>query len=495
MWLPLAPTRLYDFDAANFALALDSFQPAAHQPQPPGYPLYVALTRVVHGLVSDVSLTFLFAGMLGAGVTARLLGMLGERMFGRRAGVFAALLFLTNPIVWQTGLTNQVRIYLALISTAVALAAWPLYSSGGDAKTQTRRLAGTSFLLGLLAGFRPEMLVALMAVPLVAAIRMRPRFRACAIALTAIGVGAMPWFVPLVERVGGIGAFLRMMQGYSAAQAGKTSVLFGASWAGALGMFAATLWWVSLGVAAWLPATLLIRWPLKDLRRQLRFLLVWFVPLVLFAVLIHMAASGHALSFIPVLCLVGGWVLSSVAALRSRKVAVLFIAGALCLNVTFFFKPYAKGVKEASYKTVGVIRGINESTLQKIDTIASADPTYIVTDGRWLSWRMLEYYYPQIPVLFLPAPTATLQNPPPVWLLRNRQLAGSPEQTSELAVPACGTIIWMVSDDASRGKLLALEDANAQRFFISTDGKPGMHYKIGRYRLASSTSLCGQGSR
>ena len=39
LWLPLLPYYLFDFDSANFALALDNFNPARHQPQPPGYPL------------------------------------------------------------------------------------------------------------------------------------------------------------------------------------------------------------------------------------------------------------------------------------------------------------------------------------------------------------------------------------------------------------------------------------------------------------------------
>src|SRR5579864_5190152 len=86
VWIPLAPERLFDFDAANFALALDNFQPALHQPQPPGYPLYVALTRTVDLLVHDPPTSFLIAGLLGAAAAIVMLWLLGERMFGRGAG-------------------------------------------------------------------------------------------------------------------------------------------------------------------------------------------------------------------------------------------------------------------------------------------------------------------------------------------------------------------------------------------------------------------------
>src|SRR5690348_7075157 len=46
--LPLLPQHLYSFDSVNMALALSDFDPARHQPQPPGYPLFVAEARIVN---------------------------------------------------------------------------------------------------------------------------------------------------------------------------------------------------------------------------------------------------------------------------------------------------------------------------------------------------------------------------------------------------------------------------------------------------------------
>src|SRR3954453_13890227 len=61
---PLAPKYLYYFDSVNFALALDRFDPSIHQPQPPGYPLYVAFTRLVHLFEPDPEHVFLISGIL-----------------------------------------------------------------------------------------------------------------------------------------------------------------------------------------------------------------------------------------------------------------------------------------------------------------------------------------------------------------------------------------------------------------------------------------------
>ena len=40
------PPTLEDIDSVNFALAVGDFDVARHQPHPPGYPVYVALSKI-----------------------------------------------------------------------------------------------------------------------------------------------------------------------------------------------------------------------------------------------------------------------------------------------------------------------------------------------------------------------------------------------------------------------------------------------------------------
>src|SRR5687767_2940889 len=107
--LPLAPRYLYYFDSVNFALAIDEFNPSKHQPQPPGYPLFVALLKVVRPLVPSVELTFLVAGVLVGAAAAVLLYRFTADMFNTRAALIAVTLFVFNPPCWFGGITNQVR--------------------------------------------------------------------------------------------------------------------------------------------------------------------------------------------------------------------------------------------------------------------------------------------------------------------------------------------------------------------------------------------------
>src|SRR6202008_1904391 len=51
--ISLAPS-LEDIDSINFALGLRDYNPAEHQPHPPGYPVYIGLGRFVLALVTAV---------------------------------------------------------------------------------------------------------------------------------------------------------------------------------------------------------------------------------------------------------------------------------------------------------------------------------------------------------------------------------------------------------------------------------------------------------
>ena len=487
-WVPLAPERLFDFDAANFALAVDYFQPALHQPQPPGYPLYVGLLKIIHWFVGDLSVTFLIVGLLGATASVLMLWILGERMFGRRVGIFAALLLMTNPIMWETGMTDQVRVYIAVISIGVAMAIWP----GWEARLTLRRFAASCFLLGLLSGLRPEMLMSMAPLLVIAAVRSRIGVRRCFLGGLALCAGAAPWVTMLVTRVGGVGNFVEMMRAYSSREAGRGSLLFGASFGGALKMFSGALWWVSLGIASWIPAACLVPWgkARDDKKQSAGFLMAWFLPLFLFSIIVHIASSGHALGFIPVLCLAGGCVLSAVGNTRNRRVMNGCVLVALGLNVLFFFKPYSKGVKEASYKTVGVINGINETILDKIDPMSQRNPICLVSDSAWVPWRILEYYYPKNPLLYLPSPMAPVDASPPVWLVQKRQLVREIDPHAELILPSCGTIVWLVADAKSRQELVAVQDAEVERYFVAIRSRPGMQFRVGCYRFVTSTQPC-----
>jgi hypothetical protein len=85
--LPFLPQSLEDIDSINFALGLRHFDPALHQPHPPGYPLYIGL-----GHVSLAALSWLMPSLPALRVEAVALAV-WSLAGGALAIVAAAMLF------------------------------------------------------------------------------------------------------------------------------------------------------------------------------------------------------------------------------------------------------------------------------------------------------------------------------------------------------------------------------------------------------------------
>jgi hypothetical protein len=485
IWAPIAPTRLFDFDSANFALSLDNFNPALHQPQPPGYPLYVGLCRLIHFFIPDPVLVFLMAGILGAAAAVVMLERLGEQIFGRAAGICAGLLLMTNPILWKAGMTDQVRVYLAVISTGVALALWPEWGR----PLKHSRFVWACLILGVVAGFRPETIFSLAPLLVIAGTRARLNLHQWTVGAIALCAGVAPWLYVLIKSMGGFPIFADVMHRYAYDQAGGSSLVLGAQSSAALKMFVTALWWLSLGLAAWMPALFFRPWRMVSGRENggIAFLFSWFLPQFLLSVAVHIAAPGHALGFLPVLCLAGGWALSNLSKTRNRAAMVTLTALALVLNVVFFFRPYSKVTKEASYKIVGFVANVIDTTLDRVDMLSDHANVYLINYDGWVAWRILQYYYPSTPFLQLPGRGNTRD---PVWLISGRRLSRETPQGREIELPACGTLIWFVTDDQSRHDLLAVEGAEDQRYFVMTFANPGTRFLLGRHRLKTSSQPC-----
>src|SRR3989449_10451985 len=78
-------------DNVNLAFALEKFDPRIHQPQPPGYPLFVLFAKMVNVAFHDAAKTFAVTGIIVTGLSLPLAFALGKRMFGDwvgRAAVF-----------------------------------------------------------------------------------------------------------------------------------------------------------------------------------------------------------------------------------------------------------------------------------------------------------------------------------------------------------------------------------------------------------------------
>src|SRR6185312_5874855 len=370
---PLAPKYLFFFDSANFAYAMEHFDPAEQRPQPPGYPLFVWLTQLLHAVIPNSQHVLVLSGIIGTALAAWCLWRLGAEMFGNRAGCAAAALLIGNPVMWFGGLTNEVRTFLAVCGCGMALLFW----RASQPEAPPRRLYLACVLSGMMAGFRPETL--LLVLPLLAAAlfrRKEPVLRAAA-ALTALGAGAAVWLVPTVLRVGGPSAYASLLLDYSRAQFHQSSPLFGAHTQGALRMLKSAVIWNGLGAIVWLWFVPLagVRW--KSIRAQASFIALWFVPGFLFQAVVHVADPDQTLFTVPALCLAGGVVLAS-----ARAGAKWRMAGSLAIGAFLFFRPPHGIAAAAGYDVVRWSSAQMAQTLDGLKKLTADGPAEVILAGQ-----------------------------------------------------------------------------------------------------------------
>ncbi len=481
----LAPRYLYYFDSVNFALALEEFDPAQHQPQPPGYPLFVVVTRVLHWLVPAPEQTFLLAGILVSAAAMLLLFKTAARLFSPPVALIAVLLLLFNPAFWLGGITNQVRVCLAAGSCAVALLAWRSL----EPEAPARWLYATAAALGIAAGFRPALLLLLFPLLLYAGLRARRSPHQWLLAGLVLTACVVPWAAFTIYASGGPRHFLQALLDYSQTQFSPTSALFGADAPSAWRMAKMAVIWNGLGVLSWIWALpLLWRRPaLPLLRNAAVFLLVWFLPAFLFHALVHVGDPDHTLVTAPILCLVGGVLLSQIGAQagrRARQRMACAVAAAVALNVVLFLRPLPGVARACSYPAVRNLDVTVSTTFQSIRELRRGRPITLVSYHSLVTWRHLSYYFRETRLFVLNAPPDRDPDPATVWTMRNLQGAAPRVENGEILLRPNRRVIWLMRPQ--RRALLAPATA-VKRYgpLLFLDVRPGMRFQFGGYRFAT----------
>jgi hypothetical protein len=216
--LPSLAPSLEDIDSINFALGLRDFDPARHQPHPPGSPVYIAMGRALLAIVSGVGSTLsqTAAEALTLSLWSALAGavalLAAARVFRASApsdpggATWGIALLAACPLFWLSGL----RPMSDLPGLATALVAQALILEGrGD----RRRLVQGAIVAGLAAGIRVQ--TVWLTVPVLALALVRQRGAGLVWIVTrpvaALAVAGLVWAVPLVADSGGFQGYLRAL--------------------------------------------------------------------------------------------------------------------------------------------------------------------------------------------------------------------------------------------------------------------------------------------
>jgi hypothetical protein len=465
---PLLPEHLYNFDSANLALAMREFDPARHQPQPPGYPFFVAESRFAALVWPEPERVFgVLAIVIGSLALASAYWM-GRSFDSHRTGLAAAGLLFANPIFWYTGLTSPLRLHAALISLLTAWCCWRVV------RGESRYLYAASLVLGLGGGFRPVAAVAL--VPLWGWCAWKYADRRVVLrSASLLSLGTLMWLIPVVWAYGGWGPMLETTHNYLLFHSQSAAAFSGLQLFAWRRMIGRALLWNGLGAALWLPVVPFVWSRLRGTTQfdvRLGFLAAWFVPHFLINALVHLGSPAHTVATVSATCVAGGLVLEAASRQRGvpwRRAAALG-GMILSLKLALFFWPrqvpqanpttafrglasvrdaVSIGVYETSYSRVRYRDNRTAAVLSQIEKLRSGTdrPLLLIWAGDAIPvWRKLCYYFPSVSVYELIEDSARQQSGIGARLWQgNETTAVFPARAPvRLPVPAGARLIWII---------------------------------------------------
>jgi hypothetical protein len=385
---------LYDIDSVNFALALNHFDPAVHQPHPPGYYLYICSGRLVNAVLHDANASLVAISVIASALAGVFLYFLTREWFGRRAALFAAGLFLFSPLCWFHGTVALTYIVEAFFSALIGFLCWRVYSH------ESRSAVAAAVALGVSAGFRPSSLLFLGPMWLYS-LRMCSR-RNQVIAGVALAGTLVAWVVPMLISAGGPAAYFAPLWTLWTLIPARQSTIsdFPFLLVARLGTIAAA---GSLCFGA--PAVLLTRGASRcdpSTTRIRNFALIWIAPGVVFFsfVFLRFVNSGYLLVLSPPFFALLGLCAESWFSRVSRRVGITAVAAAAAANAAIYlFAPL--------YCSYGQVRRFEADLNRTINAVRSnfspATTMIVGFDSHFLGYRHAAYYLPEFMTVQFPA--------------------------------------------------------------------------------------------
>lgn len=389
---PFIGSMLYHMDAVQFALALDHYDVAAHQPHPPGYFLYVMLGRFFHLFIQDANRSYVFLNILLSGLTVSGLYHLGKEIADKKTGVLAAAFALVSPTLWFHGGVALSYAADAFFSTALAVVCWKTY------KGEESYVWLSAVVLAIAGGVRQNTAVFLLPFWLFS-LKALPA-RKVVLSIGLFGVTCMLWFIPMVLMTGGWSTYRPALEqiivpgaySFPGAVAGAMRVLPRLAAEG-LGAGLSLIFFA---------AYLLVRrsGPGYPDKSKTAFLALWILsPIFFYAITgLHPRISGYALIFLPPLFLLtavsAGYVHDSLKMTFKNKYLLPAFACLLGINIFIF----VFGHTVVSYAE---IKQHDKFLSRVVGGIKTLDPeaTVIITDPcMFFGYNELMYYLPEFRV-------------------------------------------------------------------------------------------------
>ncbi len=295
------------WDAGNFVLALDRFDPLRHQPHLPAvFWWLISLGRWLRPLLGGDGVAALELVNAVASALALPCGLLlGYRLGGWRTAWWLVVLLFSAPVLWFYA--SQPLSYGAELGWVVALgwSAWCVSEGEGWA------LAPLALLMATAGGIRPNTPIFLLPLVVLCCLRGWRRGITAARLAAAVALGAgvlVLWGHAFLQEAGGFERFWPLLRGWQDDHSDQAS-----------GGTLANGWLLLRTVALTAPGGLALALvgagrrgqpllPAADAAAGLKrwrgwFLLLWIAPAATYFLLVHFTRMGHATTLLPAVLL------------------------------------------------------------------------------------------------------------------------------------------------------------------------------------------------
>ncbi len=395
--LPFTSQYLYHWDLVNFAMAIQHYDIVKHQPQPPGYVLYILAARLVNFIVSDANLSLVIISIVFSVLMIMAVYWLGTSLFGEGVGIVSAILALTSPMVWFHSEVALSYIVEGFFVALIGLMSYKVLT--GD----RRYVLPLAFVLGLAGGFRQNTLVFLFPLWLYTWRSIPWRLRILASLVLALTVAA--WAAEMIYLSGGLDAYITAMANQSSsnltisAQSGIDTLAVNG-----LRLFMYNVYALPLGLPILLIAGLYaLRYAFRIWRDiRVHILLIWILPGLTFYIF-FVQQAGYIFTIFPAIIVIVA--LTSMKVIPSLlKRSTLPVASGLATililaNLAFFFgaPPFLFNDKRQVLNTTSwpAIHSRNVILHDKIDYIrANFPPEQSMILADQFDFRIPAYYLP-----------------------------------------------------------------------------------------------------
>ncbi|MDY9923542.1 ArnT family glycosyltransferase [Methanobacterium sp.] len=398
--LPFTSKFLYEWDSVNFALALDKYDILLHQPQPPGYILFVGLGKVLNQIIHDANTTLIFMSILFSALTVILLYFLGKQLFSRNIAITGAIILIFSPIFWFYGEIATIYPSEAFLAMLIA------YTSYQAFKGRKIFFYLSSLALGLAGGFRQDLIPFMFPLWLFCLFYPERDYKQMMKRMiTAFGVLAasiLLWLVPSIILAGGLESYLSA-GGHFSASFKTSSVIFGALPSNHLLMDGMLASWLMIGLG-FIGGILILLFVFTRRKTILNskilknpkfiFMSLWILPSFLFLVFIPLSKPGYTLTFLPALTLILGYVFINFSRdiglkfnISSKSVCSAILIIYIVLNSFYFLYPYNLN-EESTWETQISNMNSTEKIILGVDMFFMYNNEKIVINDRNMDWHL-----------------------------------------------------------------------------------------------------------